>query len=294
MSLNSLRNFIFKLSPVYDHWGNRKFAFNWKSTQRYQTLPIYLDRLLEFKKYFNLKWCDVVGIFKENGFPTEKEFRRSIVSHFESGLKTKTVDQLYKEVSMLYSFRLMMGFQGSYFVDEFTSGVDYLQHDQHILYSLEYGCGVADYSLYLGAKKHYVSILDLDDEKLLFAENRLRSRGVSFEKIVVNNSDTVPMVDAAKYNIVVATEVMNFVKDPILVLECIIKSLKKGGFLFATQGVPDGTQSNDGDSWFGTESVGDRLTNAVINGNSKEYVELFTANFIKCKDLTARFWWKKK
>jgi len=92
---------------------------------------------------------------------------------------------------------------------------------------LDFGCGVGTHAIALLERGNDVSILDVPSPLLDLTVKRAALRKLSFEK-VYSNDDKLPN---SKFDIVICTNVLEHVYDPIREVDRITKSLRKHGEL---------------------------------------------------------------
>jgi SAM-dependent methyltransferase len=80
----------------------------------------------------------------------------------------------------------------------------------------------------------------------------------------VADTETTPELPASAYDLVIATEILEHVRDPLRVLANLCAALKPGGLFLCSLGES-----------FEREVCGDHLREAVAKGQSREYQELF-------------------
>lgn len=92
---------------------------------------------------------------------------------------------------------------------------------------LDFGSGVGSHSIALAENNNDVTMLDVRESKLIhFAVKRFFNRGLPFD--VLYHDDELPDVT---YDVVICTDVLEHVPDPIKELYRIRRSMKIGGLL---------------------------------------------------------------
>jgi len=133
---------------------------------------------------------------------------------------------------------------------------------------LDYGCGVSDIGLLLALLGAQVTICDLADQKLSFAEWRYRRRQLEVEVIPINNPEETPPLKKGSYDLIIATEVLEHVPDPLLCLRALTGALRPEGFLF-----------NSMENGFDRNIGGDHLQAAISIGKSDDYQSYYQSNY---------------
>jgi len=93
---------------------------------------------------------------------------------------------------------------------------------------LDFGSGVGTHAIALLENDNSVGILDVPGKLMIFAEQRIRARG--YDKICGAYFNWMDLPDNL-YDVVICTDVLEHVEDPIHELERIRKTLKIGGAL---------------------------------------------------------------
>jgi 2-polyprenyl-3-methyl-5-hydroxy-6-metoxy-1,4-benzoquinol methylase len=134
---------------------------------------------------------------------------------------------------------------------------------------LDYGCGVSDIGILLALLGAQVTICDLADPKLSFAEWRYRRRKLNAEVIPIENPEESLSLNKDYYDLIVATEVFEHIPNPLQCLKALTGALRSEGLLFNSMG--NGFDRNIG---------GDHLESAIIIGKSEEYQRYYQANYV--------------
>lgn len=92
---------------------------------------------------------------------------------------------------------------------------------------LDFGCGVGTHAIALLERDNDVSVLDVPSPLLDLTIKRAALRNLSFEK-VYSNDDKLPN---SKFDVIICTNVLEHVYDPIEDINRITKSLRKHGEL---------------------------------------------------------------
>ena len=116
-----------------------------------------------------------------------------------------------------------------------------------------------------------VTIADLDDRKLEFATWRFRRRRVAPDVVKIGDPSSPPLLPHAKYDLVIASEVLEHVRDPLLVLKALTQASKPQSFLFDSIGCD-----------FERNAAPDHLSSAQRIGCSDGYREFYHANYTRC------------
>lgn len=91
---------------------------------------------------------------------------------------------------------------------------------------LDFGSGVATHAIALAENGNEVSILDVQGPLLEFARQRIARRGLGVD--VYGHTDRLP---DENFHVVICTDVLEHVCDPVAELERVAASMKPGGLL---------------------------------------------------------------
>jgi SAM-dependent methyltransferase len=100
---------------------------------------------------------------------------------------------------------------------------------------LELGCGVGNYSRALAERGHSVTSVDIDYDSLAFLKKNDRSGNCD---AICADVTTPVLRGEQRYDIIIASEVLEHVKEPDVVLEMMSRLLRQRGWIFIT--IPNG------------------------------------------------------
>ncbi len=250
--LNSDPNFI-KKNPWYLHI---------KDTQINKKLPLFRDRENELLEFFRLNKIDLYMNYLKYGFPSKDRYRKNIIKIFEGQIDTdEGLTNAYAKSSLQYSIRLMLGYEKYVLLTPYLS---YIMKNTDLKFGgmevLDYGCGISDIGLLLASLGAEVTLVDLDDKKFDFTGWRFKKRGFNPNIIRIKNVSKFPKLKKEEYDLIIATEIFEHVRNPLKLLKIITRALKKNGFLIDSMG-----------GEFKRDIEGDHLEEAIKIGNSKKY-----------------------
>jgi len=229
---------------------------------------VYEDRFREFRSFWGVGLCSCVRFMVRYGWPFSSRLRETLMERFEGRTDPGVLLSAYRDSAFHYAMLLMLSMHRGEWISPFVpllreqfSAVDDWQ-------VLDYGCGVSDIGLILAAMGARVTIADLDDRKLAFAHWRYRQRDLPCEVIPVRDTEVIPDLGDSRYDLVLATEILEHVRDPLALLRALTRSLKAEGLLFNTL-----------EDRFDREEGGDHLSEAFEVGNSPEYREYFRTKY---------------
>ena len=174
----------------------------------------------------------------------------------------------YEEASFMYVLRLMLSYERySLAIPYFNFIVKALRKPISDFNILDYGCGVSDIGILVASLGAKVTIADLDGQKLDFTIWRYNKRGLNPTVIKIKSPAEYPVLAINEYDLIIATEVFEHVRDPLRLLKNLASALQLGGFLLnSVRG-------------FKKELVGDHLAESLDIGNSEEYKEYYKKRF---------------
>ena len=178
----------------------------------------------------------------------------------------------YRRSALAYSMRLMFTYQRAEWLLPYIDDVE--QHFQRSQSSavLEYGCGVSDMGLLLARHGAWVTYSDLDTRRLEFVRWRYEARGLRARMLAVTNTEEAIDVGIDRYDLVILSEILEHVRDPLALLRSVSRSLKKGGLLLCTAGIG-----------FARDVGGDHLAESIRIGQGAAYREYFVQTFTPVK-----------
>lgn len=254
-----------------------------KQTQVNKRIPLFRDRQNEVRGFFSATNVDLLKYYARKGCPNSHRFRQHMIRFFDG----KTVnDELlkrgYEEAAFHYALRLMLAYERySLIIPYLDFMVKERKKPLKDFKILDYGCGVSDIGLLFASLGAGVTIADLDDRKLDFTVWRFKKRSLEPKVIRVKKNSEYPELPKNEYDLVIATELFEHVRDPFRLLKNFTAALKPGGFLFDSMG-----------GHFERDVVGDHLAESIEIGNSEEYKQYYADHYTQVfprKDLTFLF-----
>ncbi len=229
---------------------------------------LYGDRFYELKTFFGLNTCRLIAFFLANGWPFSKRLHNTLMRKFEGETSPGKLFDAYARTVFHYSTLLMLSMHRGEWLVPFLSDIRHVFPDLKCTRVLDYGCGVSDMGLMLGLMGCNVTICDLQTRRLDFAKWRFDHRKIRHEVIAVSNTEQPPCLPRDAYDMVLATEVLEHVRDPLLYLRVISASLVSKGLFFCSMG-----------NSFEREAGGDHLQESLAIGKSLEYRHYFNETF---------------
>jgi O-antigen/teichoic acid export membrane protein/SAM-dependent methyltransferase len=241
-----------------------------KKTQINRGKPLFLDRQNEIKEFFNVNNFYLLKYYLRHGFPNTNKFKERTIHAFEGNTEPGKLKKAYDSISFHYTLRLMLAYERYSMVTDY---LDFMKKDSCKNFSefrvLDYGCGVSDIGLLFASLGAEVTICDLDNKKFDFTEWRFKRRGYSPHSIRVADTEVYPELPESRFDLIIATELFEHVRDPLRLLKNLTNALKTGGYLL--------------DSMGGNSERDDRphhLQEAFKIGNSEGYKEYYSKHYI--------------
>ncbi|MBU1118736.1 class I SAM-dependent methyltransferase [Patescibacteria group bacterium] len=133
---------------------------------------------------------------------------------------------------------------------------------------LDYGCGVSDIGLLFSSLGAHVTLCDLDNKRFDFVLKRFTRRGYNPDTVRVVDAEKIPLFPKNNFDIIIATEVFEHVRDPLALLTSLTLALKRNGFLFDSMG-----------GKFERDDRPHHLKEAFKIGQSREYKEYYHSHY---------------
>jgi 2-polyprenyl-3-methyl-5-hydroxy-6-metoxy-1,4-benzoquinol methylase len=257
-----------------------------KQTQLNPNRPLMLDRQAETREFFKLSRLELIKYYYKYGTPNSYRFKQKLNRFFEERTGPDKLKIAYEDSAFCYVLRLMLAYERYSMIIGY---LDYLQNNLGKPFPqirvCDYGCGVSDMGLLfarLGAK---VTLVDLDDKKLDFTVWRFEKRGLPVEAIRVKDTEGLPDLPEGKYDLILATEIFEHIRNPLKLLQNFTKALKRGGFLFDSMA-----------GAFDRKLEGDHLAESLETGNSPEFKSCYQQNFerIALENKSENYLFRKK
>ena len=242
-----------------------------KKTQIDKSIPLFLDRQHEIREFFNISSFYLLKYYSKYGFPNTDRFKEYYISNFFEGNTTSDkLKQAYDSACFPYTLRLMLAYERYSIITDY---LDFMIKDScknlNEFNVLDYGCGVSDIGLLFASFGAEVTICDLDNKRFDFTVWRFKKRGFNPEKMRVTDTEVYPELPESKFDLILATEIFEHVRNPFKLLKSFTKSLKDGGYLFDSMG-----------GKFERDDRSHHLKESFKIGNSKEYKEYYNAHYI--------------
>lgn len=241
-------------------------------TAQLSTRPLWIDRASELALCLDCSIASWMLFFIINGPPNSLYFEHRMNpvmgEHFGPSDHTPDPEELleaYRAVSLWNASRLMLGYHRYEVARRFRSVVD-RQLDS--LTILDYGCGVADTAVYFGAQGCDVTIVDLDTVLLDLAECRLLKREIPYTVYRASQTESPIEVEEADFDLVIMSEFLEHVKDPMKFLQFAVDHLADGGYMYDPVGRD-----------FDHQIHGQHLKEAKETVESEQYQRLHRENF---------------
>jgi 2-polyprenyl-3-methyl-5-hydroxy-6-metoxy-1,4-benzoquinol methylase len=218
-----LFHLLFDSSTIKDKWYREI-----KKTQINEGKPLFLDRQNEIKDFFNVNNFYLLKYYLKYGFPNTDKFKEHYIQTFVNNTDPDNLKKAYDSISFDYTLRLMLSYERYSWITDY---LDFIIKDSgknlSELKVLDYGCGVSDIGLFLSSFGAKVTIADLDNKRFDFVVWRFKKRGFNPETIRITETETYIDLPENKFDLIIATNFFEHVRDPLTVLKNFTKSLYK-------------------------------------------------------------------
>ena len=158
-----------------------------KRTQLNPAIPLFKDRERELVDFFHISLTNLRSLYIKEGFPNTRRFKSRLDGFFRDRSDPGLLKIAYEEAAFFYCLRLMLAFERYSMISDYLDTL-LAQHGngKRSLDNwkvLDYGCGVSDIGILLALLGAEVTICDLSDRKLSFAEWRYRIRKLEVDVI---------------------------------------------------------------------------------------------------------------
>jgi len=208
-----------------------------QTTKINQKKSLLKDRMEEIMAYTEKHIGSLILHYLLNGTPNTNNYRYNMLLPFERfGTSEEKLKNAYEAASFMYINRLMLRYH------KYKIGYDvmkiihrYLRTTDSDIKVLDYGCGVADPSIYMALNGMDVTIVDLSNSQLEFAKWRFEKRNLPFRYVAAMQTE-VPVELDNTFQVIVLAEFLEHTRNPRLFLEFAISHLEQGGILYDSLG----------------------------------------------------------
>ena len=233
-----------------------------KSTQKIWILPHYLERFYELIRLYPFSLRQLKSVISRFGYPTSDFYKQRFNEEFTDTDK-ESLFESYSAFDEMYTSRLMLAYNRADFIAPYLD----LFQKKEVQTVLDYGAGVSDTGLILANKGCSIDIVDLDTRKIYFTQKRFQWRGFDANIYPVASTEIMAEVPK-KYDLIIATEILEHYRYPLQMVNWFYDHLNEGGLLLLSMG-----------RYFEHEHGGDHLEEAFEEGMSDEYNQNFDRKF---------------
>ena len=185
------------------------------------------DRLAELAKFYQVSEAEAAHIQGLDELGTAEP-------PVSDGLTEAEKLEHYRQAQKTFVARLML--RQSRF-GETSRLIQFLNHHypawrRRQVSVLDYGCGVADYGLSFALLGYDVTLCDIAKGNLDFAQWRFLQRSLDCNVIAVTETMVYPPLGC--HRLIIATEFLEHLRDPVKALVHMTQALPPGGYLFLT------------------------------------------------------------
>ena len=265
-------------STFFNHRENLADAPELECTKILSERTLYADRLQEVQSFYGVSRVRLLAHYLRNGTPNTNYYRQRLEDIFDShGTDADRLKLSYERASFMYVNRLMLryhhyrlGLQAQAIVKELTD------RKPSELRVLDYGCGVADPSLFLALQGAQVTLVDLADPKFDFTRSRFRARGLHHVAIAAEQTEE-PVPIEGVFDVVLMAEFLEHVRSPRRFLEYALDHLAQDGVFYDSLGPV-----------FRHNVGGQHLREAKAELSETDYEDFFGRNLQAVNDLLGK------
>jgi len=234
-------------------------------------LTLFLDRQREIKKYFKIDNFYLLKYFFKYGLPNTYKFKLNLIKFFTNTGTAANLKRDYENASFHYSLRMMLSYERYSMITPYlTFIINSLKKPVNQINVIDYGCGIADIGLLLASLGAKLTLVDLYDKKFEFAIWRFKTRNLNPKTITIKNLAQTVSLQKSEYDLIIATEIFEHVRNPLNLLKKFTAALKPNGFLFDSMG-----------GNFERKIEGDHLEEAIRIGQSSLYKNYYSDHYIR-------------
>jgi SAM-dependent methyltransferase len=230
---------------------------------------LYGDRKQEIMSFFGVSESQLFWHFLRNGTPNTNYYRQRLEKFFEiHGTDETSLKRAYEFASFMYTCRCMLRYH------QYSMGLKVIEISEKLfgkypseLKLLDYGCGVADPSLYLALHGANAVVVDLADKKFEFVKSRFKRRNLFVKAIEVHETEC-PIDLQGSFDVILMAEFLEHVRYPKRFLTFALEHLEDGGLFYDSVG----TNYHHG-------AGGQHLLEAEREMNTPDYRCFFQENF---------------
>lgn len=195
----------------------------------------WFDRVSELKEYSGKNWIDLLRFYLKYGFPHrsgwgERFNKNNPEMGFDPPQYSPTPEELvniYERRAFVQINRMMWTYHRYEIAQQY---IELTGEDVTGTSLLDYGCGVADPSVYLGVHGADVTVVDISGT-VDFASWRLDKREIEHSAVTATQTEKPVELDET-FQLVIMNEFLEHVRNPLLFLEMVIDKLEKGGLFY--------------------------------------------------------------
>lgn len=229
---------------------------------------IYADRLAELEVFWHRSPAAMLLFFARHGWPFSERLRETLMAKFEGRTSPEALFRAYSDAAFHYAVMLMLSMHRGQWLVPFLGDLEKRFPGWTGCRVLDYGCGASDMGAMLAMRGADVTLVDLGHRMLDFARWRYEARGLQCRAIPLADTEQAAKLESGAYDLVIATEVFEHVRDPLALLQALTAALRPGGLLFSSLGES-----------FERDVGGDHLPEAMEVGNSAAYRAYFAQRY---------------
>lgn len=224
-------------STFFNYSRNIVDCKEYEKTKVHKESSLYKDRYNEVKKFFNKNDSEMLLHFIINGTPNTNYYKYKMHKIFERiGLDREKLKKAYENAAFMYVNRLMLRYHNYDIGGKILEIITTQSRSPQAIKVLDYGCGVADISLYLALHGAKVTLVDLDDKKFEFTLWRFDHRNMKIKSKKAYQTEKPVDLGDEKFDAIVMAEFLEHVREPRLFLEFALDHLNEDGLFYDSLG----------------------------------------------------------
>ena len=226
-------------STFFSYRANFKDNNNWDITKIDKNRDLYADRLSEIMTFYKISLPKLIVHYLRNGTPNTNYYKNRMLRYFESiGKNEDNLKKSYVASDFMYAQRLMLRYHNYNIGNKAKNILERIgTFPLEKIQVLDYGCGVADPSLFLALHGANITIVDLESTKFKFAQARFKRRNLEVNSVTSTQTEKpCEIPEDLKFDLIIMAEFLEHVRSPRLFLEFALSHLKAGGIFYDSLG----------------------------------------------------------
>jgi len=224
-------------ATVFSYRKNFRESERLEITKVNKDNSLFKDRLDEVTTFFKINRFSLLMHYLRNGTPNTNYYRQRLEAHFDKeGTDATKLKNTYESLAFMYANRALLRSHGyGLGLNILSIAENHLALKPSELCVLDYGCGVADPSLFLSMHGATVTLVDLEGTRFEFAKRRFEDRDLKYEPLGATQTEAPVKIDKM-FNVIIMAEFLEHVRNPRLFLEYALSHLETGAVFYDSLG----------------------------------------------------------